>query len=169
MQQRRARPAALGNVGRRVALCAALCAAAVSARAATIEQVNTRLFGREEFTSIGEYFTGDEHLGGRTILRTEPSRREGYYFVIDLGEPVASLPQGAVVVLRILPAASGQLEELRLPLAGVPRRGERLLVGLTEAAWAQSESPLLAWRVSIEDPVGVELAAEASFLWAMPQ
>lgn len=151
----------------RVAVLAALWATPLAA-APEIERVTTRLFGRDEFVGLIEYFTGEEHPGSRTIVRSDATRREGYYFVLELDAPVADLPPGASVALEIIPADTGDVVRLALPVPPSARHGYVLMVGLTDARWAQSPSPLLAWRVALLDPSGAEISSEQSFLWEMP-
>ncbi len=152
----------------RILLPVAVLGAAGSVCAVSIERVTTRHFEGSDFLSIGEYFTGEENQGARTVLRTDASRRDGYYLVIEFDAPLSSLPRNASVVLRYIRASDGAEETLRLPLPD-ERRGSELLVGLTGPDFAVSESPLLAWRVAVEDGAGRPLADYQSFLWELPE
>ena len=149
------------------AVAALLCVGAQAAPAIEISRVTTHVFGHDDFVRLGEYFTGGEDAGRRTIVRTDNLQRSGYYLVVDLDEPLSGLASGSAAVLDYVTSASGEQQRLEFPLdAG---KGRTLLIGLTGPEWDSLENPLLAWRVSLIGPGGEELASRHSFLWQMPQ
>ena len=120
----------------------------------------------ESFVGIGEYFGQPEATGGRIILRSEPEKREGFYWLIRLRSDVA-LDEAAVEVAVIRP---GQTEpEVHQFTVALPAdRSVVLLPGLTGADWPDAHDRPLAWRIRVLDSSGRELAAEQSFLWSLP-
>lgn len=125
----------------------------------------------KNFKRISEFFTDEEFTGATCVVRTDPSVRDGLYFIlgIECGEKI---PAGSVAVLRYFrPDKLGeQKAEFSLPeFTGTPIGEIRL--GLTGEAWPKSlrgERPT-AWEISVRAPDGQLLVFRQSFLWKQPE
>lgn len=139
----------------------------LSASALTIDSAYTRYMVTGNFQRLAEFFFGEERAGNRVIVRSDPSIRDGLYFVIDLDGPSAGSPPLKLVVQTIPQTERrAQVFEFALPTQAL---GRTVYAGLTGAAWPSPEVEPLAWRVSVVDSTGQELAEAHSFLWEMPE
>jgi hypothetical protein len=145
---------------------ALFCAA--SARAADMSFVRVWPGYRtaESFERISEYLTGQENTGGETILRSQPGRREGFYFLARLknaGDAIA----GATVELSVITPASATPRTLKFT-ADLPAGQHVFECGLTGADWPDAKAHPVAWKIVVRTPGGAELASRQSFLWSKP-
>ena len=118
------------------------------------------------FTSIGEYFGGTEPIRGRTVLRSQPDSREGFYWLVRTraDEALADL-RLEITVLRTDPPDTEHFEfNFSLPAGSHP-----VYAGLTGSDWTDPETRPRAWHLTILTRDGTVLATEQSFLWENPK
>lgn len=141
-----------------------LCVLALPLPAAEVEIVRIWPRHREatEFIGIGEYFGRAEDTGDRTILRSKPAERSGYYWLVRVrsSEPI---PDATVEIALIRPGRTKP--EVHRFSTALPGDSHPLLLGLTGSDWPDPDARPLAWRVRIVGRGGEQLAAERSFLW----
>lgn len=116
------------------------------------------------FKRISEYFTGRENTGGQVILRTDPARRAGYYFLVRTRQSAAV---DAEVRLTIFIPGRAEPRVLAFPVQ-LPARTAVINLGLTGADWPDPKASPVAWHLEILDPAGKVLDAEKSYLWDTP-
>jgi len=114
------------------------------------------------FTDIGEYFGGSENPRGRTLLRSQPEARDGYYWLVRMRSdtPVAD----ATLRLDFRRPGEDVTETREFPLT-VPARSQPVYAGLTGRDWPDDNALPTAWRVQLLDAGGTVLAESTSFLW----
>ncbi len=143
-------------------------AAPVALRAGSVEIVRVMPGWRDadSFRRISEYFTGKENTGGITVLRSQPDHRAGYYWLVRVKNPGASLP-GARFELEVVTPDSPQPKTFKF--ATDLRAGSALYdLGLTGTDWTTPKARPAAWRLQVLSGDGHVLADEKSFLWAPP-
>jgi hypothetical protein len=119
----------------------------------------------ESFDRISEYFDGQENTGRHTVLRTQPASRAGYYFLIRA--KAAATTTGAKFVLQIITPEAPEPKIYTFPITLGPK--ETVFdVGLTGTDWAGRKTHAVAWRLSVINAEGRELASQQSFLWSNP-
>jgi hypothetical protein len=115
------------------------------------------------FTGIGEYFGGTESTTGRTVLRTEPASRTGFYWLIRTRS--AQRQSGLTLKLEVIPARDAEPLTVTFPLE-LPAGSHPIYAGLTDNAWSAADARPLAWRIQFLDTsTGEVLAESSSFLW----
>jgi hypothetical protein len=117
------------------------------------------------FKRIAEYFDGQEHTGGETVLRTQPTQRTGYYFLVRLKNPGAARP--VRFQLEFVESGTGSSRTLFFPaeLAG----GTSVFqLGLTGPEWQSPKMQPMAWHLRVLAADGQVLASEESYLWEKP-
>lgn len=120
----------------------------------------------DSFVRIKEYFGAPEDTGRETVLRSQPSERAGYYFLVRTTNPGAVL-SGTKFVLEIITPDSPRTKTFTFP-AGLPAREHVFHLGLTGADWTGEKVQPVAWRLRLLSPDEQELAVTRSFLWQMP-
>jgi hypothetical protein len=137
------------------------------ARAADVEL--TRVWpawrSAESFERISEYFDGQENTGRHTVLRTQPNARAGYYFLIRA--KAAANTTGAKFVLQIITPEAPEPKTHTFPITLGPKEAV-FDIGLTGTDWAGRKTHAVAWRLSVVNAEGRELASQQSFLWSNP-
>jgi hypothetical protein len=137
------------------------------ARAADVEL--TRVWpawrSAESFERISEYFDGQENTGRHTVLRTQPNARAGYYFLIRA--KAAANTTGAKFVLQIITPEAPEPKTHSFPITLGPKEAV-FDIGLTGTDWAGRKTHAVAWRLSVVNAEGRELASQQSFLWSNP-
>ena len=137
------------------------------ARAADVEL--TRVWpawrSAESFERISEYFDGQENTGRHTVLRTQPNARAGYYFLIRA--QAAANTTGAKFVLQIITPEAPEPKTHTFPITLGPKEAV-FDIGLTGTDWAGRKTHAVAWRLSVVNAEGRELASQQSFLWSNP-
>ncbi|HEY4301733.1 MAG TPA: hypothetical protein VGM73_12730 [Candidatus Didemnitutus sp.] len=117
------------------------------------------------FKRISEYFTGRENTGGEIILRTHPTERGGYYFLVRVDNTGAPVP--VKMNVRIISPDSGVARSFTFsPTLPVGR--SLFDLGLTGPDWPGKNTHAVAWRLDIVDNAGNVLASEKSYLWEKP-
>jgi hypothetical protein len=141
-------------------------AASVPAADVTFVRVWPGYRTAESFDRISEYLTGQENTGGETVLRSQPARRDGFYFLVRLKNASAAIA-GASVELRVITPASATPRALNFK-ADLPAGQHVFECGLTGADWPDTNAHPVAWQIAIRAPGGAELASMQSFLWSKP-
>jgi hypothetical protein len=119
----------------------------------------------ESFDRISEYFDGQENTGRHTVLRTQPAARAGYYFLIRA--KAAATTSGAKFVLQIITPEAPEPKTYTFPIT-LGSKETVFDVGLTGPDWAGRKTHAVAWRLSVINAEGRELASQQSFLWSNP-
>jgi len=149
-----------------VLVIALFCAASARGADVTFVRVWPGYRTAESFERISEYLTGRENTGGETVLRSQPARRDGFYFLVRLkntGDPIAA----ATVKLDLITPASATPRTLTFT-ADLPAGQHVFECGLTGADWPNAKAHPVAWKIVIRAPDGAELASSQSFLWRYP-
>ena len=120
-----------------------------------------------DFQRIGEYFTGEEVVGNRIYLRSDPGRRAGWYWIIPAGDlPIRDELAEAVVEIQIPGSPKEKIFPLRIdqpvPINAV------FWIGLTGADWPNPELRPIAWRIGLHSSTGEEIYSRESLLWSPP-
>lgn len=119
----------------------------------------------DAFVRISEYFNGKENTGGATILRTQPARRDGYYFLIRV--KAAKPMEVAWVETQVITPTSPTPRVDSFAVSLVP--GSQVIkLGLTGTDWPEPKAVPVAWKLRILSADGKEMATEQSFLWSKP-
>ena len=120
----------------------------------------------ESFERIGEYFGRPENTGREIVLRTEPTQRAGYYFLVRVKSATA-LP-GAKFTLSVIRPDHPEPNEFSFP-ASLAAKETVFQLGLTGKAWpGGSEAHPVAWKLALVSAEGGVLAEYKSFLWEKP-
>ncbi len=120
----------------------------------------------ESFDRISEYFTEKENTGGRTVVRTHPDQRAGYYFLVRVDNSAAAI-EGAKFVVDVIAPDSADPKTFSFP-AAIPTGGGAFNLGLTGADWTNKRLRPVAWKLSLVGSDGKVLLEKQSFLWAKP-
>lgn len=150
-----------------VALLLAALASPLSAADVQIARVWPGYRTAESFERISEYFTGRENSGRDIILRTQPSAREGFYFLTRLANRAAAI-EGATFELSVISPTSALPRTHRF-VANIPAGSRAFQLGLTGNDWPDPQAEPVAWQVIVWGPDGTELARKHSFLWSKPE
>lgn len=118
------------------------------------------------FERISEYFTGREDTSGRTVLRTQPAARAGFYFLVRVANAAAPRP-GATFLLQVITPASPDPVTHRFA-ADLPAKSTVFHLGLTDADWAGPDVHPVAWKLELLSDTDQVLASAQSYLWSKP-
>lgn len=120
----------------------------------------------QAFKRIAEYFGSHELTGRKIILRTDPEKRAGLYYVIHLDARADKLPQGSSFELAAIFPDSPKAKLFQFPLPD-PIPGYRVVwIGLTGQDTPADEEAPVAWQILIKDKQGQVIATKQSFLWS---
>ncbi len=150
--------------------CLLLLAAAGGTRVAAAEAGFLRAWpawrDAASFERIGEYFGGAENTGREIVLRTQPSERAGYYFLVRLKNAAALA--GAKFELSVIRPDHPEPKIHAFPTAVAV--GESVFqLGLTGADWpAGKAGNPVAWKIALVAADGRVVAEHKSFLWEKP-
>lgn len=145
-------------------LFAALCPAVVAASADEVvfERVWPGYRDSDSFTRLGEYFGAAPDATNRHALRSQPQRRDGYYWLVRTRTTTART--GCTLELQV--RRPGATEPTRHTFAVDVAPGSHALhAGLTGTDWSDADERPVAWRLSLTAADGTVLATETSFLW----
>ncbi len=150
-----------------------LLAAAVFPRpaAATVfKSVYTRPMETGQFQYLSEFFTGDEAVDNRVLLRTDPAERTGLYVIAELQPRLRDIAPGASIKLELIRSDANEIHVHEFPLPTAPVRARIIYLGLTGADWPETDERLrpVAWRLRLLDAAGDPVDTWSSFLWEMP-
>lgn len=119
----------------------------------------------ESFESIGEYFGQPEQTRGRSLLRSQPNDRGGFYWLTRT-QASEAIPH-ATVKLEVIYPGSTDAKAYAFQTAIPP--GEHLFeIGATGTDWPGAKLRPVAWRLSFLDAQGTALVTQQSFLWSLP-
>ena len=146
----------------------ALAAPSPAGRAAAATFVHLWPGWREadSFDRITEFLGGAEPAGRRTLLRTQPDARAGYYFLFRLR--LAAAVPAAKFELHVIRPDAPEPTVFSFPAAA--RSGDHVFdLGLTGADWpgGKKANPV-AWKLTLLAADGRVLAEHKSFLWEQP-
>lgn len=123
----------------------------------------------ESFERLSEFFGKNEEPAAQHILRTQPSERAGYYFLVRLKNKGAALAKVRFELQLITPFAT----EPRTYTfdSDVPHGSQAFHLGLTGSDWPGSnpKDEAVAWKLRVLSPDGAELVQSQSYLWALPE
>jgi len=140
-------------------------AVALPASDLTIVRVFTGWRDAASFKRIAEYFDGREHTHGQIVLRTQPGRREGYYFLVRTANPGA--PRPVKITLEVM--APGESKTRSYAFDTDLGSNETVLnLGLTGADWPDAKANPVAWKLTVLSADNQPLATEKSYLWEKP-
>lgn len=140
---------------------------AVATTGPALEHVSWFHKPAEDFFRLAEYFDPEagERTARRTIVRTVPTQRAGFYLVFSFEDGLDNLPEGCVAELTyLLPVVGSDERERSFPLPS-ERDGRELWIGLTGPDAPTSPEVLVAWQFRLRDAEGRLLAERDSFLW----
>ncbi len=142
-----------------------LLAPALRAQPAAVEIVRVFTGWRDtaSFQGIAEHFDGREHTGGIIMLRSRPTERDGYYWLVRLKNGGPALA-GAKFELQVVTPATPDAKVFAFP-TGVPAGSAVFRIGLTGPDWADARTRPVAWRLSLLAADGRTVIARQSFLW----
>lgn len=126
----------------------------------------------EDFTRIEEYLWEEdgEVFGNRFIVRSEPSRRSGLYYVLQTEKHLRNRALAASARFACIHASTGNRpRELTFALASDFANASELWIGLTDRQYEAIPEPATAWKLEILDAEGNVLLATESFLWSAPE
>ena len=149
-------------------LCCALAALATAARAADAAFVHLWPGWRDadSFDRITEFLGGAEPAGHRTLLRSRPDARAGYYFLFRLQLPAPVT--GATFALHVIRPDSPEPKVFAFP-AAAPSGANVFDLGLTGPDWPGGKTAHpVAWKLALLAADGRVLAEHKSFLWEKP-
>ena len=140
----------------------------VSSLAADVEIVHVFTGWRsvESFHRLSEYFGGKENDGGIKVLRSQPAERAGYYWLIRLKNPHASIP-GARFELQVISPVSPEPKTFIFAV-DLPSGRCVCQLGLTGSDWPGAKARPDAWHLRLLAADGTTLLARESFLWELP-
>lgn len=146
-------------------LALTLGCASVSASGVKVVRVLPEYMPADSFVRVSEFFGGKEDTRGATILRTQPSAREGFYF--NLRTQADHAVDVAWIELKIIPPASLDTRVLSFAVS-LPKGSHLIRLGLTGNDWTHPNDRPAAWKIRLIDVNGAELATEQSYLWSKP-
>jgi hypothetical protein len=140
----------------------------VSGLAADVEIVHVFTGWRtaESFHRLSEYFGAKENNGGTRMLRSQPAERAGYYWLIRLKNPHASMA-GAKFELQVISPISPEPKTFTFA-ADLPHGRCVCQLGLTGSDWPGVKVRPDAWHLRLLAADGTTLLARESFLWELP-
>ncbi len=140
-----------------------LLASAVSCLAApSLVRVWPEYRQADYFERLGEYFGGTEAHPGRTVLRSQTDKRQGFYFLVRVDHS-ADIPASALWRLELVHPGSPKVQTRDFPLPDT--HTDVYEIGFTGSDWPDSAAGPLAWRLSLLDASGTPLLSRASKLW----
>ena len=129
-----------------------------------ITSVNEAYWTANDFLRVPEYFTGKEYFGKQVVVRTDKGRA-GLYFVLELNQPLARLPENSSVLIRVIRSDHPEAKQYKLEVPRESTERSEILLGITGNDWNSPEIKPVAWRIELQDKNGKLLAAKQSFLW----
>lgn len=140
------------------------CATA-SAAGVKIERMLPEYMPASSFARVSEFFDGKENTRGATVLRTQSSSRDGFYF--NLRTRCESAIDVAWVELQIITPAAPEVRTESFAVS-LPKGSHLIRFGVTGKDWPGPKARPVAWKLRLIEADGAELASEQSYLWAKP-
>lgn len=116
------------------------------------------------FERISEYFGGKENTGRQTVVRTQASQRNGFYYLVRTDNPGGAIADARFELKVIKP--DSPVARTYTFSAAVPAGGHVFNLGLTGADWPGKDTQPVAWRLRLLTADGRELGSGQSFLWS---
>ena len=147
----------------------ALFSAVSAARGAdvTFKRVWPEWHDSDSFQSLYEDHTGHELTGKWIVLRSQPEKRGGLYFVTRVENHGPQI-DGATFVVRVIKLESVDTKTYSFP-SMVPGGSRVFEIGLTGTDWAGPRAEPVAWEVELDAADGRVLARMTSYLWEKPE
>jgi hypothetical protein len=143
------------------------CVCAARASDVTFKRVWPEWHDADSFQSLHEDRTGRELTGGWIVLRSQPEKRGGLYFLTRVENHGAQVA-GATFIIRLITLESTETKTYSFP-AIVPN-GQRLFeLGLTGSDWKGPRVQPVAWELELDAADGTVLARMTSYLWEKPE
>jgi len=118
-----------------------------------------------DFKGMYEVVTGHEYQCHKAIARTDSSKRDGLYFIVDLNRGLSALPKDACVTIEYITSESALINTQRFVINSRSLSSE-LYLGLTGSAKPSSDkAEIVAWHILLHDASGNLLAQKESFAW----
>lgn len=133
-----------------------------------IEKIYVRYEPAQTFKRISEYFTGEESMDTRLIVRQPAEERAGLYWILRTQQPLNTLPEGSALRVSFIRKGRSEIETRTYPLTS-PGKQRTLYAGITGADWHDADALPVAWKVELIDAQEQPLDAAQSFLWAFPE
>lgn len=145
-----------------ILLALAIALLATAARA-DLKILSAQYREADSFKRISEHLTGQESQGRYAIYRTDAQRRSGFYISLK-ADRETTLATLATLSIQYVRPGSQDIEEATIP-APAPSK-KRLLIGLTDLAWADHEIAPAAWKITLKNAAGAPIDTAQSFLWS---
>jgi hypothetical protein len=133
-----------------------------------ITSVSEVYWTANDFLRVPEYFTGREYFGKQVVVRTDKAR-SGLYFVLELNQPLAKLPENSSVLIRVIRSDHPEAKLYKLEVPRETTERSEVLLGITGNDWNSPEIKPVAWRIELQDKAGKLIASKQSFLWGHPK
>lgn len=156
------------NLAMRLPVFFLLLAALVSSAFAADAKIVRLLPGYRttvSFQRLSEFLTGRENTGNETVLRSQPTARQGYYWFLRLENSGAAIAE-AIFELQVITPANPEPQTFTFR-APVPAGSRVFDVGLTGSDWPDAGAAPVAWLLRVRSPAG-DLVSAQSFLWSKP-
>jgi len=122
----------------------------------------------ESFERISEYFGKNEEPAAQHIVRTQPSERTGYYFLVRLKNENTEITGAHFELQIVTPFAT--LPKTFTFDSSIPHGSHAFQLGLTGADWpGKPKDEAIAWQLRVLSSDGTELSRTQSFLWSQPE
>ena len=132
-----------------------------------ILEIKPRYMETEEFKRISEYMTGEEYQGDRTIIRTQPDNRNGFYFVLILNKDIRRLPHDSKVIGEAYVPHLVDLQTYTFNLPPERASSNELFLGITGTDWVDPQAVPSAWRFTIKDGNDRTIGTAQNYLWSL--
>lgn len=146
----------------------AACSSVPAPKIESVEilEIYPKFMEARDFKRIGEFLTGVEELGKRTIVRSQSDNRRGFYFTLSLDQRIDRLPRGTRVIAEIFTPNKTEVQRFDIALPAKRSKSRELLFGLSGSDWPfGNERVPAAWKFSLLDPNGKLLGSAQSYLW----
>jgi len=141
------------------------CASTLSAQV-KISLRNKAYFSVRDFKRIPEFFTGKEFSGWEVYCRTNPSNREGFYFVVKVSGDIPQLNVGSHWLIEWITPLDPVAQQNKIPISDLKISGKEVFIGLTGSDWPDPSVQPIAWSISLVDSEERILGHSQSFLWS---
>lgn len=141
------------------------CASILSAQV-KISLRNKAYFSVRDFKRIPEFFTGKEFSGWKVYCRTNPSNREGFYFVVKVSGDIRQLNVGSHWLIEWITPLDPVAQQNKIPISDLKISGKEVFIGLTGSDWPDPSVQPIAWSLSLVDSEERILGHSQSFLWS---
>lgn len=120
---------------------------------------------------ISEYFTGNENPGRRQYIRTSPTSRSGYYFVVRLRSPLRQNPLPSEGRFEIELYRRDSINPLlyRFPLDQGMKPRAPFYLGITDQDWPEKDARPIAWQIRLLNQQDQVIGTWSSLLWETPR